>query len=229
MFASLRNALGRSRTGDRLLTLFHALSIAVGLAVMWMALGPLSLYCLASTCTVALLMVYLMRVSDDIRVDYWTGLVWGVMAACWTVLAVAFAVVGVLWVAALLLTTAPARAWCRRVLGGAETPPPAPGGDPSEPRSGTSTASSLVDVPGTDLESLCRAWRRSYFQLLDAGTTPETAEVVDYRRQILDEIDQRDPRGLRRWLASGPRASGNPLPYLRTRATSEDPGAPGAA
>ena len=63
-------------------------------------------------------------------------------------------------------------------------------------------------------EALCQAWRRS-FRLLE-GTTgiEELAFLAELRGRYLDELDRRHPDGVSRWLASGARAAGNPLPYL---------------
>ena len=57
----------------------------------------------------------------------------------------------------------------------------------------------MRELPHLDAVALCLAWRRSYLQLLDAGSTPDAAAaVVDHRQRILDEIERRDARGLGR-------------------------------
>ncbi|TCC63365.1 hypothetical protein E0H73_13030 [Kribbella pittospori] len=63
-------------------------------------------------------------------------------------------------------------------------------------------------------EALCLAWRRSFRLLETAPTAAERLSVVEKRQQYLDELHRRSPEGLAAWLASGARASGNPLPYV---------------
>ena len=63
-------------------------------------------------------------------------------------------------------------------------------------------------------EALCLAWRRSFRLLETARTAAERLSVVEKRQQYLDELNRRSPEGLAAWLASGARASGNPLPYV---------------
>jgi hypothetical protein len=100
-------------------------------------------------------------------------------------------------------------------------------GDPpvAQPESAThrDPATSLGDDPvpllarelrSLDDEALCLAWRRS-FRLLEASrSAAERLSVVEQRQQYLDELHRRSPQGLAAWLASGARASGNPLPYV---------------
>ncbi len=88
---------------------------------------------------------------------------------------------------------------------------PAPWGQPA--------LESLAAEPARDLSSLddgalCLAWRRSFVQLQGARTPVERLSIVDLRQKYLDELHQRSPEGIAAWLASGARASGNPLPYL---------------
>jgi hypothetical protein len=63
---------------------------------------------------------------------------------------------------------------------------------------------------------LCTGWRRSYFQLLVARDTADRPRLVQRRQDYLDEIERRDPRGFRRWLAGDARAGGDPRPYRTT-------------
>lgn len=70
------------------------------------------------------------------------------------------------------------------------------------------TLSSLDD------DALCLAWRRSFLQLEAARSAAERLSIVEQRQRYLDELHQRSPEGIAAWLASGARASGNPLPYV---------------
>jgi hypothetical protein len=62
-------------------------------------------------------------------------------------------------------------------------------------------------------EELCWSWRASYTALLAA---PEVArlELVTLRQAYLEDLERRNPRGMRAWLDSGARAAGNPARYL---------------
>lgn len=62
-------------------------------------------------------------------------------------------------------------------------------------------------------EELCWSWRASYTAL---QTAPSGAcvELVTLRQAYLDDLERRNPRGMRAWLDSGARAAGNPARYL---------------
>ncbi|TCO33412.1 hypothetical protein EV652_103413 [Kribbella steppae] len=125
---------------------------------------------------------------------------------------------GVLIVLALALTTP---ALTSRVLRRrAQGDPPAAHPESATPRI---PATPLVDSPAAaperDLRSLddaalCLAWRRSFVLLEGARSAVARLSVVEQRQQYLDELYRRSPEGLAAWLASGARASGNPLPYV---------------
>jgi hypothetical protein len=92
--------------------------------------------------------------------------------------------------------------------------------EPTTPRdSATSLADGPAATPAPELsslgdEALCLAWRRSFRLLETAPTAAVRLSVVVKRQQYLDELHRRSPEGLAAWLASGARASGNPLPYV---------------
>jgi hypothetical protein len=228
MFRPIRSTLGRSAVGRHLLTLFHGLSMAIGLASCWVTLGPECLYWIAFISTVGVLVVHLMRLSEEAQLGYGPGVLSGAVAMGWVGLLIALGFVGLVWVCALIATTGPALALWHRLLDRADSADEAT----DARRSATVSAPSGVagagpgarELPDLEVDTLCQVWRRSYFQLLDADPTTGRAAVVDYRQRILDELDHRDPRGLSRWLASGPRASGNPLPYLHPAASPRDEG-----
>ena len=226
MAGPTRSMLDRS-TG-RLLTVVQVLSLAVGLVAAWAVLGADALYSMASISIGGLLVVHVLRSSASAQVGYETGLLSGVQAMSWLGLCLAFDLLGVLWACALIATTRPVRTmWgrARHDLTGSSrdgaSRGPRPGARETGPGS-TGLRRAVLALPDLDVDALCAAWRRSYFQLLDARPSPVAAEVAHYRQCILDEIDHRDPYGLSRWLASGPRAAGNPLPFLQGLTAPDD-------
>jgi hypothetical protein len=86
---------------------------------------------------------------------------------------------------------------------------------------------SAEGVPDLDDHALCEAWRRSYVRLEAARAAAARLAVVGLRQVYLDELVRRHPAEVRRWLESGARAAGNPLPFLerpvrRPQGTAED-------
>jgi hypothetical protein len=68
----------------------------------------------------------------------------------------------------------------------------------------------------TDLE-LCMAWRRSYVELERADSAEARAAIANFRQQVLDELERRNPIGFEDWLASGARAPSDPARYVLDR------------
>ena len=64
-------------------------------------------------------------------------------------------------------------------------------------------------------EQLCRRWRASYraSQRQQSSAVKLIAAVAE-RQMYLDELERRNTSGFALWLASGPRAMEDPLPYL---------------
>jgi hypothetical protein len=86
----------------------------------------------------------------------------------------------------------------------------------SEARVSHGVPSSLpADCGALDGAELAMAWRRSFVRLERATSRVDRLAVVELRQRYLDELYRRYPEGMASWLASGARASGNPLPYLR--------------
>ncbi|MER7243105.1 hypothetical protein [Kribbella sp. NPDC000426] len=63
-------------------------------------------------------------------------------------------------------------------------------------------------------EALCLAWRASFSALQKAGSPAEQLRIADERRAYLDEIERRTTHGMAAWLASGPRAAGDPSRFV---------------
>jgi hypothetical protein len=97
-------------------------------------------------------------------------------------------------------------------------------------RSAESRAAPVADEPPPDLpadlrvcadnlgdfatDELCAAWRRSYTLLLRTSDKTARDKVVDLRRRLLDELEDRDREGFTRWMESGARAGSDPSRYL---------------
>ena len=160
------------------------------------------------------------------------GLMTGLAGTAAVGLVAVFEIPGVLIVGAILVTwprlTSSARSAWRAVHDGTGVVLPAPEAGTTLPLA--PAAAGTVDTPaplsGEDLtalddEGLCRAWRQSFTLLRAArsrtGHQATVGVIVEQRRQYLDEIQRRSPDGLASWLASGARASDDPLPFLRER------------
>lgn len=86
------------------------------------------------------------------------------------------------------------------------TPAPAPARAPQE-------SEWAPAIRALSDEELCRAWRASYLSLQEAPSAAYL-ELVTLREAYLDDLERRNPLGMRAWLDSGARAAGNPAPYL---------------
>jgi len=71
-----------------------------------------------------------------------------------------------------------------------------------------------VAPDGLSDEALCLAWRASFSALQKAGSPMQRLRIVDERRVYLDEIERRTTDGMAAWLASGPRAAGDPSRFV---------------
>lgn len=69
-------------------------------------------------------------------------------------------------------------------------------------------------VAGMDDEALCLAWRSSYVALQRTSSMARELAIVQRRQELLDELERRSARGFSAWLASSPRAAGDPSRYL---------------
>jgi len=67
-------------------------------------------------------------------------------------------------------------------------------------------------------EELCLAWRRSFTQLQRTAGADRRQAMVDVRRAYLDELERRHPDSFATWLASNPRAAGDPARFFIHRA-----------
>lgn len=96
--------------------------------------------------------------------------------------------------------------------------PPPPG--PVETPETAAAAESVVRRMTT--RQIIRAWRASYLDLIHAGTAAARARVVATRQRYVDELESRDPLGVRRWLDSGARAASDPTRFLDPKALPAD-------
>ena len=69
-------------------------------------------------------------------------------------------------------------------------------------------------VESMDDETLCLAWRSSYVALQKTSSMAREVTIVQRRQELLDELERRSARGFSAWLASSPRAAGDPSRYL---------------
>ncbi|WP_350278036.1 hypothetical protein [Kribbella sp. HUAS MG21] len=67
-------------------------------------------------------------------------------------------------------------------------------------------------------EELCLAWRRSFTQLERTTSADRRQAMADVRRAYLDELERRHPESFASWLASNPRAAGDPARFFTHRA-----------
>ncbi|MGH3386606.1 MAG: hypothetical protein ACRDO1_18660 [Nocardioidaceae bacterium] len=116
-------------------------------------------------------------------------------------------------VVALAAATSPAAfRFCAARLGRHEPDregrPRAPEPEPASTAARTSAAAELSD------DGLCLAWRISYTALQRPLSLANRARLVQARQEYLDEIERRNPDGLRAWLDSGARAAGDPSSFL---------------
>jgi hypothetical protein len=89
---------------------------------------------------------------------------------------------------------------------------PAP--QPAAPQ-GTPPISGSADVRQLTEEQLCERWRASYLTVQPPQPADQLMRFLRQRQLCLDELQRRNRAGFDRWLASNPRAAGNPLPYLQ--------------
>jgi len=85
------------------------------------------------------------------------------------------------------------------------------------PMTGTGPGSDMMPHIAPDAlsdEALCLAWRASFSALHKAGSPAQRLRIVDERRAYLDEIERRTTNGMAAWLASGPRAAGDPSRFV---------------
>ncbi len=70
------------------------------------------------------------------------------------------------------------------------------------------------DLADASTAGLCVTWQRTYFAMLDLPAGPRRVDLVEVRRQLLDELERRDPDGFGRWLETGAGANSDPSRYL---------------
>ena len=64
-------------------------------------------------------------------------------------------------------------------------------------------------------DELCARWRTSY-PAMQAASLTTCAELVSWRQAYLEDLERRNPEGMRAWLDSGAAAAGDPARYLAT-------------
>ncbi|WP_427896196.1 hypothetical protein ACQHIV_19900 [Kribbella sp. GL6] len=94
-------------------------------------------------------------------------------------------------------------------------PPAAAAAAAPAPGEARRPAHDLADLADLSDEALCLAWRASFPGLQRALSPTDHLRVVEERRAYLDELDRRHPDGVAAWLASNPRAAGDPTRFVR--------------
>lgn len=172
------------------------------------------------------------------RQAVWAGLVYGalVVAACGLV--TWLGPQGLVVVALLALSSPPVVAAARRLdhhdpRSGPVEQAPAPDRGSDRPTSVrpaarapvpeqvAATRWSFLDAPwmtrsptSMDDPTLCLAWRVSFVALRQPVPPSSRLRLVERRRELLDELERRNPAGFQAWLASGARAAADPTKYI---------------
>jgi hypothetical protein len=125
---------------------------------------------------------------------------------------------GVLLLAAAVLASSPyavetSRRWLRsvRTPSAAQLDAVARAFAYASPEAARLRAPELGDL--TD-EQLCKRWRSSYRTSQRRSSAAKLIAAVAERRMYLDELERRNGSGFAAWLAAGPQAAEDPLPYL---------------
>ena len=91
-------------------------------------------------------------------------------------------------------------------------------GDPGAPEQAFPPAAdeAWMGRPAESMDdaTLCLAWRSSYVALQRACSMSRELRIVERRQQLMDELERRNAQGFSAWLASCPRAAGDPSRYL---------------
>ena len=78
----------------------------------------------------------------------------------------------------------------------------------------TTSADELAPPLTCTDEELCRAWQRTFAQLLQPNDFEVVALVAERRRGYLDELERRHPARFEAWIRSGFRAAADPTPFF---------------
>jgi len=209
--------------GRWLWQLVRGASAVVGMVAAGVELGRTSLACsLVCMWLLGVVVLSLFRSAGSRAIGPRWVLASGLLAMSWLGLVLFFGLVGVVWAGALLLSSEPVRRfWSLRrfrpkvpIVTEMSLPAVEPLAGPPMPSPANAAPTVEAEVCDLATDELCLAWRRSFVLLAEAADPSNRAAIVLRRSSILDEMHRRDPEGMESWLASNPRAAGNPLPYL---------------
>jgi len=135
-----------------------------------------------------------------------------------TILATSVSAGPLIWpVLALVAVTSPWMITCGRRLvrrqQSASDTEPTP--RPSSARACIQPADWASAVMALSDEQLCASWQTSY-TAMQTALVADWIELVYLRQAYLQELERRNPQGLRAWFDSGAEAAGNPATYLAT-------------
>ena len=83
------------------------------------------------------------------------------------------------------------------------------GGPPSP-----SCSAAIVSCRTLSDKELCLRWQSTFVGLQAPISVASRLDLTNARQELLDELAERDPAGLTRWLDSGALAAGSPHQYL---------------
>lgn len=69
-------------------------------------------------------------------------------------------------------------------------------------------------IADLDTTELCHLWRVTFWMVKDLRSPVRTVRVVELRQAVLDELEQRRPDDVTRWLTSGHHVADGPGRYL---------------
>jgi hypothetical protein len=163
--------------------------------------------------------------AHPIRHAIWGGAVSGGVMVVVGGLSAALGIIGLLVVLAMILTSPAFLAWLRRCLSRGErvgSSPEEPAAKTLRPSPGTKRASiggaatrALFAIDPTTLDdaTLCAAWRISNV-VLEQPEASDLNQLMEVRRQLLDELQRRHPATFSSWLAATPEATDDLTPYF---------------
>jgi hypothetical protein len=133
-----------------------------------------------------------------------------------TILATSIPTGPLIWpVLALVAVTSPWMITCGRRLGWRRQSAPdrEPTPRPSSARACMQAADWASAVWALSDEQLCASWGTSY-TAMQTALVADCVELAALRHAYLEELERRNPEGLRAWFDSGATAAGNPATYL---------------
>jgi hypothetical protein len=140
-------------------------------------------------------------------------------------LSAALGIIGLLVVLVMILTSPVFLTWLRRCLSrgqradsspeqpATKTLRPSPGADRTSVGGAATHALFAIDPTALDDATLCAAWQISN-AVLEQSNTTDLNQLMEIRRQLLDELQRRHPATFSSWLAATPGATDDLTSYF---------------